>query len=115
MGENWVYQWSGKDASGGMLNIRAETADELRQNIANLFGASADGPVLAGFTPERKILESLSTGEVARELNAEVVGSSVGNQTCPQCGVGKLQLKTGKRGKFYGCSNFPTCRHTKDV
>ena len=38
---------------------------------------------------------------------------------CPYCG-GKLQLRVAKHGsnigqKFYGCSNFPTCRYTKDI
>ena len=32
---------------------------------------------------------------------------------CPKCG-GKLVLKDGKYGKFYGCSNFPECRYTRN-
>ena len=31
---------------------------------------------------------------------------------CPKCG-GKLKLKDGKYGKFYGCSNYPECLYTK--
>ena len=34
-------------------------------------------------------------------------------QICPDCG-GVLTLKNSRRGKFYGCSNFPKCRFTKD-
>lgn len=30
---------------------------------------------------------------------------------CPQCG-GKLVLRQGKYGAFYGCSNYPKCRFT---
>lgn len=30
---------------------------------------------------------------------------------CPQCG-GKLVLRTGQYGQFYGCSNYPRCRYT---
>lgn len=30
---------------------------------------------------------------------------------CPLC-EGKLVKRNGKRGKFYGCSNFPRCRFT---
>lgn len=29
---------------------------------------------------------------------------------CPQCG-GKLVLRTGQYGQFYGCSNYPRCRY----
>ncbi len=30
---------------------------------------------------------------------------------CPKCGS-KLVIRNGKYGKFYGCSNYPTCRFT---
>ena len=33
---------------------------------------------------------------------------------CPRCG-GKLMLRTGKNGQFYGCSGFPKCRFTKNI
>lgn len=33
---------------------------------------------------------------------------------CPRCG-GKLVLRDGKYGKFYGCSNYPKCKFTKDI
>ncbi len=32
---------------------------------------------------------------------------------CPECG-GTLVVRKGKRGEFYGCSNFPKCRYTKE-
>ncbi len=38
---------------------------------------------------------------------------------CPQCG-GKLKIRTASKGKyqgmkFYGCSNYPKCKYTKNV
>ncbi|MEG0471933.1 MAG: NERD domain-containing protein [Solibacillus sp.] len=30
---------------------------------------------------------------------------------CTKCS-GQMKLKSGKYGKFYGCSNYPVCRHT---
>lgn len=33
---------------------------------------------------------------------------------CPRCG-GKLILRNGKYGQFYGCSNYPRCRFTHDI
>lgn len=33
---------------------------------------------------------------------------------CPKCG-GKLVVRTGKYGDFYGCSNFPKCDYTKKI
>lgn len=34
---------------------------------------------------------------------------------CPTCKTGKLGLKAGKFGAFVGCSNYPTCRFTKQI
>ena len=33
---------------------------------------------------------------------------------CPACG-GELLRRSGKYGEFFGCSNFPTCRYTKNI
>ncbi len=35
-------------------------------------------------------------------------------EICPQCG-GVLKLRSGKFGEFYGCTNFPQCRFTRNV
>ncbi len=35
------------------------------------------------------------------------------NMVCPLC-KGKLRLKRGRYGDFYGCENFPSCRYTKN-
>lgn len=39
---------------------------------------------------------------------------SVANGICPRCG-GKLVLRQGKYGNFYGCSGYPRCRYTQHV
>lgn len=36
------------------------------------------------------------------------------HNTCPECG-GKLVLRKGKFGEFYGCSNYPRCNFTKKL
>lgn len=36
---------------------------------------------------------------------------SLNNRTCPKCG-GRLILRNGKYGDFYGCANYPNCRYT---
>lgn len=35
-----------------------------------------------------------------------------GAHRCPRCQKGVLQLRNGKNGAFWGCSNYPTCRAT---
>ncbi len=36
-------------------------------------------------------------------------------ERCPQCKKGWLKKISGKFGPFYGCSEYPTCRYTRDV
>ena len=36
-------------------------------------------------------------------------------RSCPTCGDGRLSLKLGKFGSFVGCSNYPTCRYTRQL
>lgn len=44
--------------------------------------------------------------------NARVQKSvAVASGRCPRCG-GTLVLRSGKFGKFYGCSNYPKCKYT---
>jgi restriction system protein len=35
-------------------------------------------------------------------------------KVCPKCS-GKLIERTGKHGKFLGCSNYPKCKHTENI
>ena len=35
-------------------------------------------------------------------------------EACPDCG-GWLRTRTGKYGRFLGCSNWPACKYTRDV
>lgn len=39
---------------------------------------------------------------------------SINNSRCPRCG-GKIVLRHGKYGEFYGCSNYPNCHFTMKV
>jgi DNA topoisomerase-1 len=36
-------------------------------------------------------------------------------RACPTCKTGDLLYKTGKFGRFVGCSNYPECRHTEPL
>lgn len=35
-------------------------------------------------------------------------------ELCPECGK-PLQLRTGKKGPFYGCTGYPNCKYTRDA
>lgn len=35
--------------------------------------------------------------------------------TCPECHLGKLVVRNGRKGRFLGCSCFPKCQHTESI
>jgi restriction endonuclease Mrr len=49
----------------------------------------------------------LRPGDIPRSLQKDP-------KQCPLCGS-KLRLRSGKYGKFYGCSQYPNCRYTRDA
>jgi len=69
-----------------------------------------------------EIVEDDSIRAVVRYGNvlSENTTSTNGNglapiETCPQCGKGALRKRSGKFGEFFGCSNYPNCRYTRNV
>ena len=40
--------------------------------------------------------------------------SLIESEICPRCN-GKIIKRKGKNGYFYGCSNYPKCRYTKNI
>lgn len=64
------------------------------------------------------IISNQIHGQDARILHANYAQSIqqnthilFSNGICPQC-KSKLIVKTGKYGKFWGCSNYPQCKYT---
>lgn len=53
--------------------------------------------------------------EHVRNVNRAVSdrNAKVADGVCPRCG-GKLVLRQGRYGSFYGCSNYPKCRFTAE-
>ncbi|MCR5021917.1 topoisomerase DNA-binding C4 zinc finger domain-containing protein [Ruminococcus sp.] len=43
-----------------------------------------------------------------------IIKRKIDTSICPECGS-KLVEKTGRNGKFVGCSNFPNCRYTRSI
>lgn len=46
--------------------------------------------------------------------NIKRMQKNVDKNICPRCG-GKLILKNGQYGNFYGCENYPSCKFTKKM
>ena len=55
---------------------------------------------------------------IMQELKEHIFGFDKDGKlqdTCPECGKGKLSLKMGKYGAFIGCSNYPECKYIKNI
>lgn len=37
------------------------------------------------------------------------------DETCPQCGNHKLQIKFGRNGRFIACAGYPECGYTRNI
>ena len=46
--------------------------------------------------------------------NIETAQYNIDHNLCPLCG-GKLVLRNGHYGQFYGCENYPKCKFTKKL
>ena len=48
------------------------------------------------------------------EIKENITYNAEKDNICPKCG-GILKERTGKYGKFYGCSNYPNCKYTQKI
>ena len=68
---------------------------------------------------EGKPIELIDGQKLTRLINQvdgdiEVLESDLPEKKCPDCG-NKLIVRTGKFGKFLGCSTYPKCRYTEGL
>lgn len=75
-----------------------------------------------------KILSAIESGRLSRTLKTQrehvkhvqnIINEKESQNSCPKCGS-ELVLRVAKQGanngnEFYGCSNYPKCRHTAPV
>lgn len=76
-------------------------------DISDYFGFSTAGAhrALADCIMNQKCYEELGKLMPEKDISEDV-------QICPECG-GELIRRKGKFGEFWGCGNYPRCRHTK--
>lgn len=76
----------------------------------------------SGMTRQDWLLQAIKTfikgGDTGGDTSQKEVGTPSVNaqpdtKLCPECGAA-MQIKNGRRGKFWGCTNFPRCHHTED-
>lgn len=128
MSDDYKFQWSAslppvaQYAKGDMLNVRAETAEELNGLIDGLFGEGSADRVLGRFNLISVIADPPESKPAAPTQSAPSAPTATGNvgegegDTCPKCGKGTLTKKNRKdgNGTFIGCDRFretPKCAY----
>ncbi|MCP4040944.1 MAG: DNA topoisomerase I, partial [Gammaproteobacteria bacterium] len=67
-------------------------------------------PVMGDFWTEFKQLVVLKEKSVSRkDVTQEII-----DESCPQCGT-PLAIRLGRRGRFIGCTDYPTCDYTRNM
>ncbi|MGH6910408.1 MAG: type I DNA topoisomerase, partial [Phenylobacterium sp.] len=61
----------------------------------------------------RAVLDDLDTALAPFLYPQKADGSDP--RACPNCGAGRLSMKTSRFGPFVGCSNYPECRYTRPI
>lgn len=103
---------------GAVRDFYGALADHLAKDkgifiTTNIFTADAerfveDKPI--ELIDGNRLTEYIHLAE--KEAVRPAPNAKTADKVCPRCG-GKLTKRTGKHGEFYGCSNFPKCRHTE--
>lgn len=67
--------------------------------------------------PSSFVTELFAEPSLKRHLVMESPANhaSSGKEQCPACETGLLSKRSGKFGEFWGCSNYPICRFTRDA
>lgn len=94
------------------LYLARQCLPELRHHrlvdLAAHFQFSTKGAhrALADCQMNQKCYEAMAKLQREKQLPSELI--------CPRC-KGELIKREGRYGSFYGCSNFPSCRYTKNI
>lgn len=80
-------------------------AHQFEQELDNLF---------SGFDPGTERANTIQTVNAERKRADDALTDALPPEyRCPYCS-GVMRRRTGRHGPFYGCSNYPQCRYTKD-
>ena len=87
---------------------------EMKQAIKNTNEASLDIDDMKRIYDQLIDIKNNSCVSLREHVdNVETMLENIEDGICPRCG-GNLVERNGKNGKFYGCSNFPKCKFTKN-
>jgi DNA topoisomerase-1 len=93
------------DVSDGRIDWKTVLGDFWRD-----FSAAVDGTREVTFSQVIDVLDESLGPHFFPPKDGEDAEAA---RACPSCESGRLNIKVGRFGAFIGCSNYPTCRYTR--
>lgn len=86
--------------------IKSYTKEILGENLIEIKNEIESG----------NVLDKEARNEHVRNIRTTIkeTENKIQNNICPKCG-GKLVERSGKYGRFIGCSNYPKCKYTNKL
>jgi restriction system protein len=99
---SWVHELPLRQFLGSLENFKADRGIFVSCGVFD--------PAAEEFAKQNPRIE-LVAGEQLEEMIQKAVQQKLGGRTylCPVCGA-PTKPKTGKRGRFLSCSNYPACK-----
>jgi len=94
------------------LNKLIKTIKEEKTHCLSFEQVNAISNQLSEFIINDKKVKKEHKKYVKRNIRER--NQNIKSLICPNCG-GKLVVRKGKYGKFYGCSNFPKCKFSQKI
>lgn len=114
MSEEWKVQWSFKTPTGDLVNVRAQTPEELSvllEGIADVAGQASATSSMIGAAFNAAPLATTTTTPVSTPVQSsaptQVQGLSAGTPTCvhgPRKFMSGISKKNGKPYSMYVCT-----------
>jgi len=80
-------------------------------DLAEYYGISTEGAhrALADCYMNQRVFEYMN-----RDMSSDNASKGTKRPTCPLCGS-LMTVRSGKYGAFWGCTNYPECKHTVKI
>lgn len=104
-------------SSNAKINIKDDGEVSLLHQLSEDIMAINKEIIEDPKTIVKNILEKNIKDKKERKKHINYVNNhkdTIQENMCPKCG-GKLVIRNGKYGDFYGCENYPKCKYTKKI
>lgn len=116
IGVIWFIGWIQSLIEERQRKKREEAKEQVYQDLPN-----KEGIMQLLDTYKRKVQkvekEATTFGDSDEELQSVIDTKvhSIKFSACPKCSSGRLILRTGRYGEFFGCNKYPSCSYIKNI